>query len=87
MHKEDLKKVAPLWLKYTQIMRTDMEVGPPTLRCLDRYAPSGTLYLVSTPRGTLGRSHSALVVCWCLSHLPSCARCVLCCVCALYALR
>jgi hypothetical protein len=27
MHKEDLKKVAPLWLKYTQIMRTDMEVG------------------------------------------------------------
>ena len=26
MHKEDLKKVAPLWLEWTKIMRNDMEV-------------------------------------------------------------
>jgi hypothetical protein len=38
MHREDLRRVAPLWLKYTEDVRFDPDVRP--LRTLRRAAPA-----------------------------------------------
>jgi hypothetical protein len=72
MHKEDLRRVAPLWLKFTEDVRFDPDVSPRT--CIDAARLGGWRPLSGRSRAKLASTaaapaaHKSAALCPCLIH-------------------